>query len=128
MRDLSADFFAGLSQRARAVLPPTADGTIRIDLIDSNDRVEHWLVVLDHGNARVSQENQPADMIITTNKDLFTDLVTGEEEPGPHLYQGDFDMKGTNQFLWVHFRRLLPDLKGARDPRTMAHPRKDRGR
>lgn len=120
MGNPTSDFFAGLPQRAHAALPPRANGTIRFDLTCEDARVEHWFVVFDQGDVQVSCEDRNADLVVTTDKPLFDCLVVGEKQLGPYLRQGRLDVKGTGVHLFNYVRRLLPDAKGARDPRVFA--------
>jgi hypothetical protein len=120
MVDPTEEFFAGLCDRAREVLPAKASGTVRIDLIRDSDRVDHWYVTFERGEVQVSREDRGADVVLTTDKPLFDCLTTGEQQVITNVYQGRLDLKGTKLQALGYFRRLLPDAKGARDPREMA--------
>ncbi|MFI6327725.1 SCP2 sterol-binding domain-containing protein [Micromonospora chersina] len=123
MGNPTCEFFSGLPHRAHAVLPPTANGTIRFDLTCENGGVGHWHVVISRGETRVSRENRNAELVITTDESLFDDLVVGAKRLGPHLRQGRLGVKGSGVSgvrLFNYVMRLLPAVKGARDPRIFA--------
>ena len=57
--DPTADFFGALAERGHEPLLDKAEGTIRVEVVDGN-RVERWLLSIDHGDVTVSKTNGAA--------------------------------------------------------------------
>ncbi|MEQ4300224.1 SCP2 sterol-binding domain-containing protein [Plantactinospora sp. B6F1] len=120
--DPTAEFFAQVPYRARTALTHRHNGTILIELLE-NGRREPWHISVEHGQASVSREHRAADCTLTLERSLFDRIVDGEAQFGPYLFRGRVLLKGDFQAFAI-LRRLLPDMKGARDPRSLAPGRR----
>jgi putative sterol carrier protein len=100
------EFFGELGRRE--YLPTVAKmcGSVRFDLA-GDDRVDHWLMVVDHGHIRVSRESAPADCTMRAHVDLFEKVVTGRANAMTAYLRGAADATGNTELL-VYLRRIFP--------------------
>ena len=122
MRDPTREFFNRLDRRAAEVLPSSASGTVRVDLV-SEKHVDHWFVTIDKGKVRVTREDREADCTIRTGKGTFDRLAEGSANVGALASRTELIVTGSLVQLG-YLRRLLPGPPGARDPRTVARERR----
>ncbi|MEU6077510.1 SCP2 sterol-binding domain-containing protein [Micromonospora sp. NPDC047074] len=115
MVDATTRFFEDLDRRGYDPLLDKASGTLRLDL-HQGAQTTHWLLRIDRGQVRVSQEDQDADTVIGTSPELFDDLATGREHGIAALLRGDMTVTG-NVRLLVQLERLFPSNPDARGPR-----------
>jgi predicted lipid carrier protein YhbT len=122
MGEPTARFFNDLSARGRHRLPAKYDGTVRFDLTQQ-ERTEHWLLEIRHGDVSVSRETREADCVMHADHDLFDRLATGKESWIPLLFRGAFVVQGDLR-LFMEFRKLLPGQPGAHHPRDAVRARR----
>jgi hypothetical protein len=118
MTDPTEEFFEGLNERPLPDRLHKINGSIRLDLLRDGE-LDHWFVAVAGGTVSVSRENRDADCVITTSKELFDRIVSGEASLNASLYQAALGLEGNYQMLGV-FRNLLPGPRNAKDPRTIA--------
>ncbi|WP_229403181.1 SCP2 sterol-binding domain-containing protein [Micromonospora okii] len=115
MLDATARFFEDLDRRGYEPLLARTSGTIRFDL-NEGPRTTHWLLTVDRGRLRSSQEDREADVVVGTSPALFEGLVTGREHGIAALLRGDMTMTG-NARLVVQVERILPGPPESHGPR-----------
>lgn len=111
-------FFEHLDQHGHELLPGKVSGTIRFDLTHG-DQIDYWMVAVKKGNVFVSQENQEADAVLSTDLNLFEQIVSGQTDLVAGILRNQISVEG-NLSLLLAFRRALPDVPGAHDPRVAA--------
>ncbi|MEQ4301471.1 SCP2 sterol-binding domain-containing protein [Plantactinospora sp. B6F1] len=126
MADPTVEFFNRIEESGPGLLPTRARGTLRFD-IDRGDEVDHWFVAINRGNVLVSREWREADCVVTTDKDLFDKLATGEAQVLAAYNRNDLTVQGSLPLL-LTFRRAFPSPPGTRDPRERIRERFAGGR
>jgi hypothetical protein len=122
MTDPTTEFFDRVAQIDNRAVEQKYEGTIRFDL-RTDQRTEHWYLTLSDGMAGVSRENIDADAVIRLDKDLFDEVVTGEENVHAAWLRGALTLEGRVPLLTA-FRDLVPSPPGAHDPREWAQSRR----
>jgi putative sterol carrier protein len=115
MTDATTRFFEALSQRRHEPLLARVSGTARFDVTDDSD-IEHWLVRISKGDIEVTQEAEPADCVIRTDRDQLNDLVTGRVNAMAELLRGSLALEGDPELLSL-LQRLFG---GPSDPELQA--------
>ncbi len=114
------EFFAGLGRRAHEPLLERIDETLRVDLRDGGN-TDHWRLVVHRGELRVSREHGDADCVITTTREVFDRIASGQTKPLPAWLRNQVTIEGRLYPLLV-LERLLPEPPGAHDPRALTAP------
>ncbi|GIJ27542.1 hypothetical protein Vqi01_27040 [Micromonospora qiuiae] len=114
MADATTRFFEDLDHRGYEPLLAKTSGVLRFDLHDG-PQTTHWLLRIDRGDIRVSQEEAESDAVLHASQDLFEKLVTGREHGLAALLRGDLTVTG-NPRLVVRVERLFPSSPHARGP------------
>ncbi|MEW2377579.1 SCP2 sterol-binding domain-containing protein [Micromonospora sp. NPDC047812] len=81
-------------------------GTIRFD-IREGDRVERWLLDIDHGRLRVTRSDAPAEAVITVTADVAEAMTRGEMNGLAGITRGEIMIDG-NLALAMRVGRLFP--------------------
>ncbi|WP_410811544.1 SCP2 sterol-binding domain-containing protein [Micromonospora sp. 067-2] len=115
MVDATTRFFEDLDRRGYEPLLAKASGTLRIDLHEGA-QTWHWLVQIDQGRLKVSQEDREADTVIGTSPALFEDIAAGREHGLAALLRGDMTVLGDARLV-VQIERVFPGSPDARGPR-----------
>jgi hypothetical protein len=121
MPDPVGKFFERVSQHGYEPRLDWADGTIRFDL-RVDERIEHWLVRIMHGNFHVAQEDGPADVVFSADRATFKRIVEGTENLYAAWLRDELRLKGNAalfQSFW-RFPRMVPGPPGGHHPRAFA--------
>jgi hypothetical protein len=76
MTTSTAEFFDNLGRRGHEPLLARVSATVRFDIADG-ERTEHRLVRIDHGDIRVSADNESADCVLAGDRAVFDAIVGG---------------------------------------------------
>ncbi len=114
MSDATTRFFEDLDRRGYEPLLAKTSGTLRFDLHEGA-RTYHWLLKIDRGRLRVSQEDLEADTVVGTSPALFEDLAAGREHGIAAILRGDMTVSGDPRLI-VQVERLFPGDPNARGP------------
>jgi putative sterol carrier protein len=117
MLDATVTFFEDLDRRGYEPLLATTSGTVRFDLCEG-PRTTHWLLTIDHGRLRASQEDREADVVVAGSTGLFEELVAGREHGLAAFLRGDMTMTGDARLV-VRLERLLPGPPDSHGPRRL---------
>lgn len=118
MGDTAADY---LNQRVAGRHPDLADhlrGTLRLDLRDGGS-TEHWRLIIDRQEVRVSRTFEEADLVIRADREVFDRIAEGREHVAAALLRNDLTVEGDMELLMT-LRRIFPGPAGARHPRDVA--------
>jgi hypothetical protein len=102
----TVDFFDDLGRRGHEPLLERVSATVRFDITDGG-QTDHRLVRIDHGDIRVSAENEPADCVIGGDRALFDAIVGGRMTAMVALLRGQLAVDGDPELL-VLTQRLFP--------------------
>ncbi|WP_405099977.1 SCP2 sterol-binding domain-containing protein [Micromonospora sp. NBC_01412] len=119
MLDATTRFFENLDRRGYEPLLTKISGTLRFDL-NEGPQTRHWLLAIDRGRLRVSQEDREADTVVRTTPELLEDLAAGRENGIAALFRGDMTVTGDIRLV-VQVDRLFPAPPGSREPRRLFH-------
>lgn len=101
------EFFASLASRGQEPLLKHTTATIRFDLVDDQDRLEHWYVTIGDGDVDVSHRDDLADAVLHLRRDTFDGLATGHINAIAATLRGRIVPEG-DLGLVVLFQRLFP--------------------
>jgi hypothetical protein len=99
------EFFDDVSRRGHEPRLRRVSATIRFDIIDG-DRTEHRLIRIDHGDIRVSVGDEPADCVISAERAVCDDVVSGRTSALAALLRGAAAVDGDME-LMVLAQRLF---------------------
>ncbi len=111
-------FFEALASRGTDPLLRTANGSIRFDVVDRR-HVEHWLVSVNAGNAKVSRVNRRADAVMLVEKELLDRIVSGRANAMAALLRGALVVEGDLGLL-LAFQRIFPGPQSPARPTAAA--------
>ncbi|MGW4500063.1 SCP2 sterol-binding domain-containing protein [Micromonospora sp. NPDC004336] len=115
MVDATTRFLEDLDRRDYEPLLAKSSGTLRLDL-NEGARTTHWLLRIDRGRVRVSQEDQEADTVVGASPELFEDLASGREDGVAALLRGDMTVTGDLRLV-LQLERLFPSPPDTHGPR-----------
>ncbi|WP_433529594.1 SCP2 sterol-binding domain-containing protein [Micromonospora sp. CA-263727] len=115
MGDATMRFFEDLDRRGYDPLLAKSSGALRFDLHEG-PQTTHWLVRIDRGEVRVSQQDMAADTVVGASPALFEDLVSGRENGLSALLRGDMTVTGDARLV-VQMERIFPGPPQAEGPR-----------
>ncbi|MGN9777917.1 SCP2 sterol-binding domain-containing protein [Micromonospora sp. H33] len=119
MVDATTRFFEDLDRRGYEPLLAKTSGTVRFDLHEGA-QTHHWMVRIDRGNLKVTQEDRDADTVVWTSPALFEELASGREDGIAAILRGDMTVSGDPR-LAVQIERLFPGDPNSRGPRRVFH-------
>jgi putative sterol carrier protein len=119
MVDATTRFFEELDRQEFVPLLAKTAGTLRFDL-QEGAHTHHWMLRIDRGRVRVSQEDADADTVVGTSPALFEDLATGREDGIAALLRGDMTVSGDPRLV-VQVERLFPGDPHSHGPRRVFH-------
>jgi putative sterol carrier protein len=102
----TAEFFEYLERRGHEPMLERVSATLRWDILDG-DRTEHRLVRIDHGDIQVAIGNEPADCVITAERAVCDDVVSGRTSALAVMLRGAIAVEGDFE-LMVLAQRLFP--------------------
>ena len=102
----TAEFFDNLGHRGHEPLLARVSATVRFDIADG-ERTEHRLVRIDHGDIRVSADNESADCVLAGDRAVFDAIVGGRMTTMVALLLGVLAVDGDAELL-VLTQRLFP--------------------
>jgi putative sterol carrier protein len=117
MTDATTLFFERLARRGHEPFLAKVSGTLRFDLPERG-HIDHWLVMIDNGDVRVSREDRDADTIVSVDPGLFDCIVRGEANALAALLRADLIVEG-NLPLMVRLERLFPGPPTSLGPRRV---------
>jgi putative sterol carrier protein len=110
MADVIGDFLQELEKGHQPLLGKV-QGTVRFDLTDAEGATDHWLVSVNRGDITVSQKRRlrpsKADCAIHCDKELFEQLITGEENAIAATLRGALVCTGNVELLFA-IQRIFP--------------------
>jgi putative sterol carrier protein len=118
MTDATAEFFDALVERGHEPLLEKATGTVRFDLKDGKN-TGRWLIAVDKGDLAVSRQNLRADCVVSADKALFDDIVSGKTNAMAAQLRGAISVEGDIQLMAL-FQRLFPGPSRSRRRRPTA--------
>ena len=104
--DSAVEFFAPLGQRGHGARLVHHDGTVRFDLA-ADGRVEHWYLTIAKGELTVSNDDGPADAVISGEKAVVDGVLRGEINAVAATLRGVLAVSG-NWDLVLLCQRLFP--------------------
>ncbi|MDM4720443.1 SCP2 sterol-binding domain-containing protein [Micromonospora sp. WMMA1363] len=120
MADATMRFFEDLDRRGHEPLLAKTSGTLRFDLHEGA-QTRHWMLRIDRGRLRVTQEDLDADTVVGTSPTLFEDLAAGREHGIAAILRGDMTVAGDPRLI-VQVERLFPGDPNSRGPRRVFQP------
>jgi hypothetical protein len=120
MSDPVHEFFDRLAEQGFDPRLGHIKGALRIESQGPN-RVEHWLVAIDHGAIQVSRDDAPADCTLRTDPHTLEGLVDGSVNGMAAVLRGVVTIEGELDLL-LYFARLFGPAPGApgRSPAAVA--------
>jgi hypothetical protein len=107
MADATQDFFRGLARRGHdRRLRAIDEGSVRFD-IDSDGRIDHWLVAIDKGDITVTEQATGGDAVVRADRAVFDRIASGEAYFLTTVLRGEAAVEGSPQ-LFATVRRLFP--------------------
>jgi putative sterol carrier protein len=100
------EFFDDLGHRGHEPLLARVSATVRFDITD-DERTEHRLLKVDHGDISVSTGDEPADCVIDGDRATFDAVVSGRSSAMAALLRGALAVDGTPELL-VLIQRVFP--------------------
>jgi hypothetical protein len=107
----TVEFFDDLGRRGHQPLLERVSATVRFDVIDGG-RTEHRLIVIDHGDVRVSAGDEPADCVLSGDRAVFDAIVSGRASGMAALLRGALAVDGDPELL-VLAQRLFPGSRSS---------------
>jgi len=123
--DPTAEFFRELAARGREPLLGNSSGTLRFDLTDDGNHVEHWFVTVTKGDVAVSHKNAKADAVARADKALFDRIASGHENAMAALLRGALIPHGDLGLL-LYFQRVFPGPPDPKDAPAAGYARRSR--
>ncbi|MCO1594230.1 SCP2 sterol-binding domain-containing protein [Micromonospora sp. RHAY321] len=81
-------------------------GSVRFDIRDG-DRVEQWLLMIDHGRMRVTRSGDPAGTVITVSAPFAEAMARGEVNGLAAILRGEIQVDG-DLAMALRIGRLFP--------------------
>jgi len=103
--DMTKQFFDQLAQRGHIPLLEKAQGSVRFDIADG-ERTDQYLVTIDRGDIRVSNEAAPAQCVIAADRALFENIAAGKQNAMAAMLRGAMLVEGDPSFA-VLVQRLF---------------------
>jgi putative sterol carrier protein len=91
-------FFDDLEHRGHEPLLRRVDATLRFDIADG-ERTDHRLIRVDHGDIRVAVGNEPADCVISAERSVCDDVVSGRTSALAALLRGAAAVEGDMEVM-----------------------------
>ncbi|MFG1890290.1 SCP2 sterol-binding domain-containing protein [Micromonospora sp. NPDC049051] len=116
MADATTRFLEDLDRREYEPLLAKSSGSLRLDLHEGA-QTTHWLLRIDRGRVRVSQDDREADTVVGVSPALFEDIAAGREGGVAAMLRGDVTVTGDLRLL-LQVERLFPSHPDARGPNS----------
>lgn len=115
MGEATTRFFEELDRVGHDDRLEKASGAVRIDL-NEGPHTDHWLIVVDRGDVRVTRDVLEADTVLGTSPDMFEEIAAGRDQVIASLLRGDVTVTGDLRFV-LQLERCFPGPPDARGPR-----------
>ena len=99
-------FLQELGRRGSEPRWANVSGRARLELQD-DDRVDRWVVAIDHGDVRVSHRGGQADCTVRGDRELFDRLCRGEANALSATLRGALVCAGDVELLYA-IQRVFP--------------------
>ncbi len=119
MADTISEFFQELAEQRRQPLLGRVRGTVRFDLVESQDAADQWLIAIDHGDVTVAHADGSADCVIRADKAFFELLIKGEQNALAAVLRGTIVCSGDIELLFA-IQRIFPGPPGLRQTQGAA--------
>ena len=106
MTNPTQEFFEDVARRGHEPMLKRLSATVRWDLI-TGDRVEHRVIRIDHGKLKVSVGKEPADCVITLERAVCDDVVTGRTSWLAAILRGTAAVEGDPELMILTQRLFL---------------------
>jgi hypothetical protein len=110
--DPVCDFFTALAAPGHLATFERESATLRFDVADG-EKVERWHVAVSDGDTTVTHRKEPADVVVTIDKDRMAELVTGRLNAMAALLRGLLVYDGSAAAA-ILFQRCLPGPPGSK--------------
>jgi putative sterol carrier protein len=107
MADATTEFFQELSRRGSEPMLRDVNATVRFDVTDGGG-TEQWMVAIENGTIRVSQDTGDADAVVGIDRPLSDSVVTGRTNIVAALLRGEFTVSGDPELLVLFAQRVFP--------------------
>ncbi|TDC79503.1 SCP2 sterol-binding domain-containing protein [Micromonospora sp. KC606] len=114
MGDATTRFFEDLNRRGYEPALGKASGRLRFDLHEGA-QTTHWLLEIDRGKLRVSQEDREADTVIGASPAVFEEVASGRGNGLAALLRGDMTITGDPRLV-VQIERIFPGPPDSEGP------------
>ncbi|MGC4763896.1 SCP2 sterol-binding domain-containing protein [Micromonospora sp. DT46] len=116
MADATQDFFHGLARRGHdRRLRSIDEGSVRFD-ISRDGRTAHWLVSIEKGDIRVTEEATGGDAVVEADRAVFDRIASGEAYFLTTVLRGEAAVAGSPR-LFATVRKLFPPPPTSRPAR-----------
>ncbi|TDC37989.1 SCP2 sterol-binding domain-containing protein [Micromonospora sp. KC213] len=115
--DATTRFFEDLDRRGYDPALAKASGKLRFDL-QQGAQTTHWLLEIDRGNLRVTQDDREADTVIGTSPETFEEIAAGRGNGMAALLRGDMTVTGDPRLV-AQVERIFPGPAESTGPRRL---------
>ena len=112
MTNPTQEFFEGVARRGHEPMLERLSATVRWDII-TGDRVEHRVIRIDHGDLSVTVGQEPADCVITLERAVCDDVITGRTSVLAALLRGAAAVEGDPELMVLAQRLFLREAASA---------------
>ena len=106
MANPTEEFFEGVARRGHEPMLERLSATVRWDII-TGDRIEHRVIRIDHGDLTLTVEPEPADCVISMERAVCDDVVTGRTSWLAALLRGTAAVEGDPELMILTQRLFL---------------------
>ncbi|WP_410809420.1 SCP2 sterol-binding domain-containing protein [Micromonospora sp. 067-2] len=106
-------FFERLTAAGQDPRFSNVSGSVRFDIGDG-DRIEQWLLNIDHGRMRVTQSADPAGTVIRVSADVAEAMARGEVNGLAAITRGEILVDG-DLAMALRIGRLFPRVSEQAD-------------
>ena len=112
MTNPTQEFFDDVARRGHEPMLERLSATVRWDITDG-DQVEHRVITIEHGDLSVTVGHEPADCVITLERAVCDDVVTGRTSALAALLRGAAAVEGDPELMILTQRLFLREAASA---------------